>query len=93
MSEKLATTKGTIWKYFGAMMMEDKNGQQAMSYTRCLGLVLFLACLCIWLMATFMTAEKGAPPMDVPPGMLTTLYGLIGIKGAKDVAGAFKGGK
>jgi len=84
-------TKGVIWKYFGAMMMEKKDGAMAVSYTRLLGCILFFACLGIWLVATFKTQIEGAPPIDVPDGMLYTLWGLIGIKGGKDMAKALKG--
>jgi hypothetical protein len=75
--------KTLIWKYLGAMFMEPKgpNGEQAVSFTRFLGFILFIACLCIWVAGTF-TAE----PLTIADGMLYTLWGLIGIKGAKDVA-------
>ena len=62
-----------------AMMMEEKNGVQAVSYSRTLGLVLFGFALYKWGMNT-----------DLAEGALYTLWGLIGIKGAKDVAAQFK---
>ena len=83
-------TKATVWKYFGAMMMETKDGKQAVSYTRTLGLVLFFACLIIWGASTFMAGAEDGTQYDVPQGMLYTLWGLIGIKGGKDIATAFK---
>ncbi len=76
MSEVVTKAKHSIWKYFGAMMMEKKNGVQAVSYTRTLGIVLFIACMVMWLVGSG----------EVPQSMLWTLWGLIGIKGAKDVA-------
>lgn len=85
MKQAMDKTKGTIWKYFGAMMMEEKNGQQAASYTRTLGLVLFIACLTMW----YGLGGQGPFSNEVPESMLYTLWGLIGIKGAKDVASQF----
>lgn len=76
-----------IWKYLGAMMTEPKgpDGEQAVSFTRLLGVVLFTVCLVIWIIG----ACLGSPELSkalVPDGMLFTLWGLLGIKGAKDVA-------
>jgi len=61
------------------MFMEPKgpDGQQAVSFTRLLGIILFVTCFWVW---TF------SPVEDVPDGLLYTLWGLLGIKGAKDVA-------
>lgn len=81
MPELVSKAKHTIWKYLGAMMMEEKDGHQAVSFTRTLGLCLFGMCACKW--------GFGG---EVADSMLTTLWGLIGIKGAKDVAKAIKGG-
>lgn len=81
MAEMVDKTKHTIWKYLGAMMMEEKDGHQAVSYTRTLGVVLFACCLVAWMV-------KGG---DLPDMMVYTLWGLIGIKGAKDVAKGLKG--
>jgi hypothetical protein len=79
-----------VWKYFGAMFMEAKgpNGEQAVSFTRFLGVILFGLCLSVWTMNLFAGLdETGAYIVwDVPDGLLYTLWGLIGIKGAKDVA-------
>lgn len=84
----MTKAKGAIWKYFGAMMMEEKGGQQAVSFSRMLGVILFFCCLAVWLVKAFSMSEVVG---DVPNGMLYTLWGLIGIKGAKDVAKGFKG--
>lgn len=94
LSKAVDATKFTFWKYLGATFMEPKgpNGEQAVSFTRLLGVVLFLACLGIWLAKAFMgPGPDGAETaLDVPDGMLYTLWGLIGIKGAKDVAVGLK---
>ena len=79
MTEVIAKTRHGVWKYFGAMMMEDKDGTQAVSYPRTLGLCLFGMCAYKWGIGT-----------EVVESMLMTLWGLIGIKGAKDVAAAFR---
>ena len=92
MAEQAVQEKpNTWWKYLGAMMMEEKAGHMAVSYTRTLGLILFFACLAIWCVATFMTQEAGKLAIDVPQNMIYTLWGLIGIKGGKDIAKAFNG--
>lgn len=81
--QKAGQMKTIIWKYLGAMFMEAKgpNGEQAVSFTRFLGFILFVTCLCIWVVGT-LTDE----PLVIQDGMLYTLWGLLGIKGAKDVA-------
>jgi hypothetical protein len=71
--------KGGIWRYFGAMMMEEKAGIQAVSFTRTLAVLLFGQCLYKWGMDA-----------DIAPTMMHTLWGLIGIKGLKDGLGALK---
>lgn len=79
--------KKTFWKYLGAMFMEKKDGVQAVSFTRVLASILFIACLVKW---------SGVLPVDmstVPPEMVHTLWGLIGIKGLKSTAEAIKGVK
>lgn len=82
-----------VWKYLGAMMMDPKgpDGEQAVSFTRLLGVILFFACLVIWLVNAFSGALE-PPELYVPEGMLWTLWGLIGIKGARDVANGFRRG-
>ena len=71
------------WKYLGAMFMEPKgpDGEQAVSFTRFLAIILFIACLFIWIVGVF-----SGRPLPISDGMLFTLWGLLGIKGAKDVA-------
>ncbi len=93
MTEMVAKTKHTVWKYLGAMMMEEKDGHQAVSYTRTLGVVLFACCLVAWMVKAFMVPGEGEMPSvgDLPDMMVYTLWSLIGIKGAKDVAKGLKG--
>jgi len=67
------------------MMMEEKSGVQAVSFTRVLSLVLFISALVMWYGAGFGKADT-----MVPDSMLYTLWSLLGMKGAKDVATAFK---
>ena len=75
------------WKYLGSMMMEKKDGHMAASFTRVLGVVLFFICCVLWTIGSIWPGSVGT----VPAAMVTTLWGLIGIKGAKDVAKAVKG--
>jgi len=83
-----------IWKYLGAMFMEPKgpNGEQAVSFTRLLGLILFITCLGVWVMNYFAEPlpDGTCVVWDIPDGMLYTLWWLIGIKGAKDFAQGFR---
>ena len=75
-----------MWKYLGAMMTEMKAGQMAASFTRVLGLIMFVLCNAMWLL------EAADVIADGPPSaMVGVLMGLIGIKGLKDTAKAFKG--
>lgn len=87
--QKLSGIRTVVWKYLGAMCMEPKgpNGEQAISFTRFLGIILFVCCLLIWLVSG-LSEEPLA--IYIPDGMLYTLWGLLGIKGAKDVAIGFK---
>lgn len=82
MSEAVVKAKKGFWRYFGATMMEQKDGVQAVSFTRSLAIVLFIQAMWIW--------SGMSEQTEVAQSMLHTLWGLIGIKGAKDVAGAFK---
>ena len=81
-TKAVTTTKKSIWKYFGAMMMEEKDGQQAVSFTRVLGVILFVQALWVW--------SGFSSQADIPDSQLFTLWGLIGIKGVKDLALGFK---
>lgn len=78
----------SAWKYLGAMFMETKNGYLAVSFTRLLGLILFIVCLGIWTTAYFVDPNESGTCVtwDIPDGMLYTLWWLLGIKGVKDFA-------
>lgn len=76
-----------VWKYMGAMMTEKKDGVMAVSFTRTLGVILFFTCTGLWVAGTVAPGSVG----EVPGAAVHTLWGLIGIKGAKDVAKAVKG--
>jgi len=81
-----------IWKYLGAMMMERKVGGMAASFTRVLAISLFIPCLVIWILKAVQgDVVDGVMVGGVPDDMLHTLWVLIGIKGAKDVAKGVKG--
>ena len=72
-----------FWRYFGAMLSETKDGKQAVSYTRVLGLILFLLALWMW------SGRLGGSG-EVPESMLYTLWGLIGVKSARDITSIIK---
>jgi len=76
--------KGSIWKYFGAMMMESKAGKMAVSFTRTLALVTYTA----WIIVN---VHQYAQTGEIPAELTYVLLALIGIKGAKDVANGLKG--
>jgi predicted anti-sigma-YlaC factor YlaD len=70
-----------IWQLFGAMMTEDKAGHQAVSFTRVLAIALLSLAVLMWLGVVGPHQDTG----EVPQTLLTTLWGLIGMKAAKDV--------
>lgn len=63
------------WKLWGSMWMEQKGTCWALSLHRVLGTLLFAVCLWLWL------AEYA-----VPDAMVYTLWGLLGINGAKSLS-------
>ena len=65
------------WRFFGTLFMETKNGVQAVSLNRLLGLSTYVACMWIWLKTT----------TDVPRDMLITMWILLGINGAAKIIG------
>lgn len=85
--QKVSKFRFAVWKYLGAMFMEPKgpNGEQAVSFTRFLAIILFVCCLMIWLTGA-LAGDAESAEIYVPEGMLYTLWGLVGIKGARDVA-------
>ena len=96
-----------LWKFVGALFMENKDGIQAVSMTKLLTLTTYAACLWLWLgfsggevapevQAALEAAKVEVPKalqgaQVVPDAMLYTLWGLLGIGGTAKVAGIFKG--
>lgn len=70
------------WKFFGALFMENKDGVQAVSLHRLLGLTTYVACMALWIIV---------PERTVPDAMIYTLWAMLGINGAAKVAGIVKG--
>lgn len=79
--------RGGLWKYFGAMIMETKEGQQALSLTRLLAIALFVVMVLMWTGVIPFPGEA----KDVPMSMVGTFGALIGIKGLKSAVEAYKG--
>lgn len=77
-----ASVKHQAWKYLGAMFMESKNGIQAVSFTRVLGLICFGYLSYQWLGA-----------VEVPETLLYTFWGLIGGKTMESMVALWKGKK
>lgn len=73
------------WRYIGAMLSEKKDGNMAASLTR----VLTVACFVLW--AGLAVAEALTQAITVPSTVQFTLWGLLGLKGAKDVTKAARG--
>jgi len=86
MTEIVATTKRTIWKYFGAMMMEDKGGEQAVSWTRFLGLITFA----VWIVLIVLQSLD-LFGVKVPWELTAGMGAFAGIKGLKDYGLASNG--
>lgn len=75
-----------LWRSFTAMITENKAGVMALSFTRCLAMVTFVAWLVLEIL--FTTGVTLEPPTT---SMVTILVSLIGIKGIKDSVVALKG--
>lgn len=75
-----AATKKTVWKYFGAAFMEQKDGQQAVSLTRGLAIICFG--LCVW---------KWSVDLDPTQTLLYSFWGLIGGKTAETMISKLRG--
>jgi len=78
-SQITGVTRQTIWRFFGALFMEAKDGVQAVSLNRVLSLGTYIAAMVMWL------GDKA-----VPDSMLYTLWALLGINGAAKVASVIK---
>ena len=81
----VSATKKSIWKYFGAMFMENKDGEQAISLTRTLSLVCFGMLLWKW------SGFSSHP--EVQDTLIYTFWGLIGGKTFESMVTLFKGTK
>lgn len=101
-------TKKNIWKYFGAMFMEKKDGEQAVSLTRMLALVCFAMLLWKWggltgqvdpaVAKALVDASLDVPTAlksasEIPDTLLYTFWGLLGGKTAESVIALWKGAK
>lgn len=71
----------TSWRFVGALVMESKNGVQAISLQRLLTLATYAVCLWFWL----------RPVAALPDTLLYTLWGMLGISGATKVVGQVRG--
>lgn len=76
--------KKTSWKFFGAMFMRTKEGEQAVSLTKVLTLGVFVFCVSGWSIEMFWSHKAMVPEMAV-----YTLWTLLGAKAGKDVASSF----
>jgi len=108
LSRAAASTRLNLWKFVGAMVMEEKNGVQAVSLTKLLALTTYMACMWLWLglaggeiapeVQDALDAAKVDVPKSlqgasvVPEAMLYTLWALLGINGGSKIAGIVKGG-
>ena len=108
LNKAAASTRLNLWKFVGALIMEEKNGVQAVSLTKLLSLSTYAACMWLWLgfaggeIAPEVKAALDAAKVDVPKAlqgasvvpdaMLYTLWALLGINGTSKVAGILKGG-
>ena len=108
LSRAAASTRLNLWKFLGALIMEEKNGVQAVSLTKLLSLTTYMACMWLWLgfaggeVAPEVQAALDAVKVDVPKAlqgasvvpeaMLYTLWALLGINGGSKIAGIVKGG-
>ena len=101
-------TKKNAWKYFGAMFMEKKDGEQAVSLTRLLALVCFAMLLWKWggltgqvdaeVMKVLAEASLDVPTAlksasEIPETLLWTFWGLLGGKTAESMIALWKGAK
>lgn len=105
---KMDVAKNTTFKYFGAMFMEKKDGQQAVSLTRMLALLCFGMLMWKWSGVTGTVDPEVAKalldaginvPMalkasgEIPSTLLYTFWGLLGGKTAESMMALFKGKK
>jgi len=96
-------TRHNTWKFFGAIFMSEKKGEQAVSFHKLLGFVLFCFCAYKWMWPiaidpAIAEALKNAAldvpatlkaASDVPDSMLYTLWGLLGLNGVQKAVAPF----
>lgn len=108
LSKAAASARLNLWKFVGALVMEEKNGVQAVSLTKLLSLTTYAACMWLWMgfqggeVSAEVKAALDAAKIDapkalqgasvVPDAMLYTLWALLGINGTSKVAGILKSG-
>jgi hypothetical protein len=112
MSEKAKAasdwTKNKVWKYFGAMFMEKKDGENAVSLTRLLALICFGMLIWKWsginggvdelVKDALIAAEVDVPTAlkvasEIPDTLLYTFWGLLGGKTLESITAIWKGKK
>jgi hypothetical protein len=86
LSKAAESLRLNLWKFIGALVMEEKNGVQAVSLTKLLALTTYAACMYLW-----MHVREDGVVTVVPDAMLYTLWALLGINGTSKVAGILKG--
>lgn len=101
-------TKKSIWKYFGAMFMEKKDGEQAVSLTRLLSLLCFGMLAWKWggftgqvspdVLAALEAAKVDVPfalkqATEVPETLMWTFWGLLGGKTMESMVALWKDNK
>ena len=72
-----------LWKYFGAMMMEEKSGHQAVSFTRMLGVITFT----VWI-ALITLQAAGVGSITVPTELTIAMGSFAGLKSLEKFAPA-----
>lgn len=73
-----------LWRLFGALCMEDKNGVQAVSLHRIFALVLGSVAVGWWTIT---------PERPMPSELLYSVWGVFGITGGAKWIGSARAGK
>lgn len=79
MQQAVTNLRSVAFKYIGAMFLETKDGEKAVSLGR-------VAFLCVFGIALWKWAHDGSPPDT----MLTAMYSLLGYVGGGKVVHAVK---
>ncbi len=75
---------GAVWKYFGAALMENKDGHSGIGITRLLTMLTFA-------IMAFGFIKKIMDTGEIDSNLIYVFGMLIGAKGVKDGANAWKG--